>query len=97
MVVKFIHLRCLSLIVTDYCRRAGITMPDDKHHSFHSLRHTLASRLLEQQTPLSTIAEVLGHLNVQSTRVYLAIDAAALRQCALDPEEVTHASNTSTL
>lgn len=54
----------------------------------HSLRHTLASALLEQHTPLPVIADILGHLSTQSTQVYLHVDLDALRRCALDPEEV---------
>lgn len=78
----------ISSKVGDYCRYAGIEIPPGKRHGMHSLRHTLASALLGQHTPLTTISEILGHLNVHSTRVYLTIDVAALRQCALDPEEV---------
>jgi len=83
----------LGGIIDAHSRRAGITLPVGKRHGFHALRHTLASLLLAEQTPLTTISEILGHLNVHSTRVYLGIDVTALRQCALDPEEVCHANH----
>lgn len=54
----------------------------------HSLRHTLASRMLEVGTAMETIAGVLGHRSVESTRIYTRIDIGALRTVALDPEEV---------
>jgi site-specific recombinase XerD len=54
----------------------------------HSLRHTLASRLLEAHTPLPVISDILGHLSTDSTAVYLKVDVAMLRECALNPEEV---------
>ena len=57
----------------------------------HSLRHTLATRLLEKGTPFTTIAEILGHTSLESTRIYAKADVEALRSVALDPEEVNHA------
>ncbi len=74
-------------LITKYTRRAGIPLPGGAH-GMHSLRHTLASALLEQHTPLPVIAEIMGHLSTQSTQVYLHVDLEALRRCALDPEEV---------
>ena len=66
------------------CSIAGITTPAGIRRSFHSLRHTLASSLLEQRTPLPLISEILGHSDSQITRRYLKIDIESLRQCALD-------------
>ena len=74
-------------LITAYARRAGIPLPRGAH-GMHSLRHTLASALLEQHTPLPVIADIMGHLSTQSTQVYLHVDLEALRRCALDPEEV---------
>jgi integrase/recombinase XerD len=75
-------------IITKYTRRSGITVPRGKRHGLHSLRHTLASTLLEEGTPLPIISEILGHFNSKSTRVYLHTGIEALRSCAIDPEEV---------
>ncbi|MFC0164702.1 MULTISPECIES: tyrosine-type recombinase/integrase [Bacillus] len=38
----------------------------------HSLRRTLASMLLEKDTPLPAISEILGHVNTESTAVWRA-------------------------
>lgn len=38
--------------------------------SFHKLRHTTASRLNELGVDLPTIQEILGHSNINTTRVY---------------------------
>ncbi|MBG9545451.1 integrase [Cytobacillus firmus] len=78
----------LHNIITKYTRLSGITVPVGKRQGLHSLRHTLASTLLEQGTPLSVISEVLGHFNSKSTNVYLHTGIAGLRKCAIDPEEV---------
>lgn len=78
----------LHNIITKHTRNAGITVPKEKRHGLHSLRHTLASTLLEQGTPLPVISEVLGHISSKSTGVYLQTGIEGLRQCSLDPEEV---------
>ena len=54
-----------------------------KRRGMHSLRHTMASMLLEKDTPLSTIADVLGHLDVDSTAVYLKVGMQKLKECSL--------------
>jgi site-specific recombinase XerD len=70
---------------------AGIRFRTRQKRGFHSLRHTLATRLLEKGTPLTTIAEILGHTSLESTRIYAKADVEALRSVALNPEEVNHA------
>jgi site-specific recombinase XerD len=79
-------------IVTYWRRLAGITFRSPQRRGIHSLRHTLATRLLEKGTPFTTIAEILGHTSLESTRIYAKADVEALRGVALDPEEVNHAS-----
>jgi site-specific recombinase XerD len=71
---------------------AGITFRSPQKRGLHSLRHTLATRLLEKGTPLPTIAEILGHTSLESTRIYAKADVEALRGVALDLDEVNHAS-----
>jgi site-specific recombinase XerD len=78
-------------IVTYWRRLAGITFRSSQKRGIHSLRHTLATRLLEKGTPFTTIAEILGHTSLESTRIYAKADVEALRGVALDPEEVKHA------
>lgn len=55
-----------------------------KRRGMHSLRHTMASVLLEKDTPLSTIADILGHADVDSTAVYLKVELKKLKECALE-------------
>jgi integrase/recombinase XerD len=78
----------LHNIITKYTRLAGITVPRGKRHGLHSLRHSLASTLLEQGASLAVISEILGHVDSKSTSVYLHKNMKGLKACALDPEEV---------
>jgi integrase len=76
----------LHHILTFYRQRAGVVLPAQSRKGLHSLRHTVATRLLEVGTPLETIAEILGHVSTQSTQIYIKVDIEALRRAALDPE-----------
>lgn len=68
--------------------KAGVPFDRDKPRGLHTLRHTLATRLLEQDIPVQTISEILGHAHVGSTKVYLQVDLEGLRKCAMNPDEV---------
>jgi len=78
----------LHHIITTYTREAGIKIPKGKRHGMHSLRHSLASTLLEKGTPLPIISEILGHIDSKSTSIYLRTDIEGLRACCIDPEKV---------
>jgi site-specific recombinase XerD len=73
----------LHSIVTTLMKRAVIQNLDRRKHGPHALRHSLAGAMLERKIPLPVISEALGHSNTESTKIYLKIDIAALRQCAL--------------
>jgi integrase len=81
----------LHHIVSYWRRLAGIRFRTAQKRGMHSLRHTLATRLLQKGTPFPTIAEILGHTSLESTRIYAKADVESLRSVALDPEEVNHA------
>lgn len=74
----------LHSIVTQQMRTAGIKIQSGKKTGPQALRHSLASALLEENTPLPIISEVLGHTNIESTSVYLKIDVNQLRRCSLE-------------
>lgn len=50
----------------------------------HAMRHTLASQLLANGSPLHVISEALGHTNTQTTMKYLRIDINNLQRCTLE-------------
>lgn len=80
----------LSQMILKYMRLAHIPVSSKKRVGMHSLRHTLASLLLENDTPLSTISDILGHVDTESTAVYLKVDIKKLKECPLDIEEDTN-------
>lgn len=69
-----------------YMRRAGITIPKEKHVGVHTLRHSFATNMLRKETSLQDISQILGHSSINVTETYLRVDIEQLRQCALDLE-----------
>ena len=57
-------------------KKAGIT----KHATVHTLRHSFATHLLEQNADVFTIKELLGHTNLKTTSVYLHVSRERLGQ-----------------
>lgn len=77
----------LSRILAKYREKADIVLPETSRQGWHSLRHSLATRLLEENTPLPVIATILGHASVNTTRIYARTNVEMLRSAALEWEE----------
>lgn len=78
----------LHQIIVKYMRLAKLPISKKKKVGMHSLRHTLATTLLEQHVPLQEIADILGHQDMDSTAVYLKSSLTLLRECSLNPEKL---------
>lgn len=74
---------CIHCIVSKYFKKADIDISERKHGP-HAMRHSLASNMLHNNTPMHVIKEVLGHSNINTTRMYLNIDIDNLRKLALE-------------
>jgi integrase/recombinase XerD len=68
----------LRAAVRGACIRAGLS-----HKGVHILRHTLATRLHRRGVQLKTIADLLGHVSINSTAGYVRVHLHQLRQAAL--------------
>jgi integrase len=62
---------------------AGVDTAGRKHGA-HSMRHSLASRFLENEESIPVLSEALGHQSTTTTMSYLRIDVESLRKCALN-------------
>jgi len=59
-------------------RRSGVSL-NDRRKGAHALRHSFATQLLENKTPLPVISEALGHRHTASTMLYLRVDKGQLK------------------
>lgn len=62
----------------DFVHQAG----DGK--GFHSFRRTMGTRLIKADIPLTTVSQILGHTNLDSTKRYLFLHDEKLLACCMD-------------
>lgn len=74
-------------IVCNRIRKAGLEVPTPGARAF---RHRFATQMLKRGHPLKSIADMLGHRNLESTLIYAKVDFHMLEQAALEwPEETS--------
>lgn len=66
---------------------AGIERKNNRKYGLHSLRHTIATKMLKNGVQFDKIVPFLGHADENTLHVYLNYDIENLRQCALSFEQ----------
>ena len=79
----FFTANILTQIVYVNYEKAGIERKRRKRGA-HTLRHSLATTMLMNNTPVPVITGVLGHVSSRTTEKYLSIDVEGLRQVSLE-------------
>lgn len=79
---------CIGDMFKKYQKKAGIVRQPFDGKGFHGLRRRLAKKLIVNGTPLTTVAQILGHQDLKSSRQYLSLDTGNLKECALDFSEI---------
>jgi len=69
-----LHYRTAHHAWCRYCRRAGV------HANIHALRHTFATRLLNEGVSLAVVRKLLGHRNMQTTLRYADVTDATVKR-----------------
>ena len=71
------------------CRAFQLSGIESPHRGSHAIRHAWATRAFAQGQPLKTVADLLGHRSIESTRIYTKVDYTQLRSVGLGwPEEL---------
>ena len=65
---------CISMKIKQFARKAGL----EEFHT-HTMRHKFATDLVERGVDIKTVQELMGHENISTTQVYLAITNQRLR------------------
>jgi integrase len=66
--------------VADCKETAGLS----PYGGFHSLRRAVGRNMSIAGIPVTTIAQILGHTRLNSTKQYISLDSFHLKACALD-------------
>lgn len=67
-------------IISQAGRKAGLIARGGREVSPHILRHSFAMNCLTQGVPLTIVKDLLGHVSISSTMVYLKTDPALARE-----------------
>lgn len=84
----YVSLQNFDNILVKYMQMAGISLNRTKHHGLHTLRHSLATHMLDKEVPVDAIQSVLGHVHAATTERYIGINIKQLSLCALEVPEV---------
>ena len=87
-VYPFQQMKTVYMLMDKYVRISGVKRKPGGTKGPHTLRHSLAGRMLENQIPVEIISAVLGHSSIHSTNDYLKINFRAISECAIDPDEI---------
>lgn len=70
----------LAVIIKKYLKKAGIKR---KVAPCHSIRHSIATHLLEDGMDIRYVQAFLGHENIQTTQIYTHVEKNQLRDMLL--------------
>ena len=81
--IPYRKISTISFIVKDAIIKSGIDARG-RHRGSYSLRHSLATKLMNNGAQLPTIKEVLGHKSIESSTYYLDVNLNSLLECSHD-------------
>lgn len=71
-------------IYDSYRKKAGLSRKPFDGKGFHALRRSMGLNMVVSGIPITTVAQVLGDKNINSTKKYISLNSSHLKKCALD-------------
>ena len=71
-------------IMKRYQDGAGLPHAAGDGKTFHAFRRTVGARMVKAEVPLPSIAQQLGHKQIESTKRYIPLNDEMMRGCCLD-------------
>lgn len=71
----------LTNIIVRKSNKAQVDQEHIKQHGIRGFRRSIGIRLLEENTPVDLIKEILGHRSANVIKTYLAVDIQHLKNC----------------
>lgn len=81
----YTHLKNSGIlaIASRYMKKAGIETNKTLRKGFHSFRRSFGANLLQSETPLELLSEIIGHSSINSTVPYISANEEGLRECSI--------------
>lgn len=76
----------LDSLIEDACLSAGVTKKP--YRSFHSLRRSFGTWMAMKEVPITTISQMLGHANMDSSKPYLSFEEKQMLACTMGFEDI---------
>lgn len=75
--------KSVTKIINNYFCASPIQI-NGRHFGAHSLRHSIATNMINASVPIFNIANTLGHSNTRSVNIYAKVDLNSLKKCVLE-------------
>lgn len=73
----------ITYIVNTYFSNAPFDLKG-RHYGPHTLRHSIATNLINNSVSAFSVADVLGHSNTNCIQIYAKVDMEGLKKCVLE-------------
>jgi len=65
---------------------AGVTVGGK--NTIHGIRRMIATEMIKSDQSIYTVAQILGHQSIKSSRQYIDLDVEGLRKCTLSFDDI---------
>ena len=83
----------IACILRRRMKKAGVSHHFGDGKTMHGIRRLLGTKMTIEGVPITTIAQILGHRNIDATNPYISLDIEGLRECALGFDSLVEGSD----